>query len=371
MTAPQTLQLHVGMQIGDCTLGRPIGQGGFGEVYAAEGPRGPVAVKIMSRLEGDLACRFQDEARLMARIDSPYVVRIYEIGHLPGGWPYLIMEHIAGGSLSALLERGALAPEHAAKIAADVLIGLDAAHRQGVIHRDIKPSNVLLDHAGDRALLCDFGIARSASPMHGEAPATGRALLGTLAYVAPERLVRARDGSARREDPRSDLYSVGVILYRMLSGRRPFEAQAGDPVATVRAKMLGKVPLLPDHVPIPLASICMRLMAMRPEDRYPSAQDAFKDLARTWARMRRTEVMPMAPLPPADDAATLKTPPPAALLECSEAIPLPTLTAQVAPDLEIAAPILPPPLEIPEGEGRWWAVAALSLALLGLTLAWL
>ncbi|MFN3197407.1 MAG: serine/threonine-protein kinase [Bradymonadia bacterium] len=381
---PITLEastLTPGDVVGGYRLIRPLGRGGFGEVFEARHPGEDrlVAIKVLTRYEAagaGFVQRFRDEARLLSRIDSPHVVRIYAVGELPGGAPYIVMEHFADGALSYLLKRGPLPLERAVKIMGDLLVALDAAHRQGVIHRDVKSSNVLIDVAGDRAALCDFGIARSAIPMEGEAPATGRSVLGTPHYTPPERLLRARDGSTRREDPRSDLYSAGVIFYRMLAGQRPFEAHSGDALAVARAVLMGDVPPLPEMVPPEMQAVCMQLLARTPDGRYASAREALKALARTWARVSRTEVMQRAPIPEEGHsmqiADTTPSPPPG----LSAGLPAAWLyTREEAPTVRTPTPVellqVDEPSSSPTRQSKaasWWPVVILTGLLLVATL---
>lgn len=378
----------VGDEICGYQLIRSIGRGGFGEVFEARkrGEARSVALKIMARAEADFQRRFHDEARLLARIDSPHVVRIYEVGALETGEPFIVMEYIGDGALTAWSRKGPMPPDHAVKIVGDLLVALDAAHRQGVIHRDVKESNVLIDLIGDRAALCDFGIARSVEPMPGEAPATGRRLLGTPHYTAPERLLRARDGGVSREDPRSDLYSVGVIFYRLLSGRRPFESHHGDTIALARAVLTGDVPPLPDHVHPILVEVCMRLLARDPEARYPTARAALRSLASRWAQVGRTRALPavttaarttLSPGLPAawlyaqGGAATVRTPPPPELLHPSLSVPIdelpePAEVSELFPEIRPSASLS---VRSPGWDRTWVVVALLTGLLLGVALS--
>ena len=218
-------------------LDERLGQGGMGVVYRGEevATGRPVAVKFLhDALAGitDLKKRFDREVAAMRRLRHPNLVAILDSG-VQAGVPYLVMEFLEGRPLSELLERGALSHARAVRIARQVLAGVQAAHESGVVHRDLKPDNILLVGAGDgeQVKILDFGLAKM---VHGSASAatqltnTGLAL-GTPAYMSPE---QARGTPT---DHRSDLYSVGVILYHMLVGRKPFVAES--PMTVMRMHM--------------------------------------------------------------------------------------------------------------------------------------
>ncbi len=219
---------------------RPLGEGGMGTVYLAKDLAlgREVAIKFISpRIGGDpdSRARFLREARTMATIEHPNVVRVYSLGETPDGRLFLVMEHVAGEGLDDLLRRkGALPASRALAIFRDVIEGLAAAWRLGIVHRDVKPSNILLD-ANGRARIADFGLAR---PVDADSAAlTGSGLvLGTPAYVSPE---QAR---ALPLDFRSDLYSLGVVLWEMLAGRHPFAG--GTPAELVARHLRDPLPPL-------------------------------------------------------------------------------------------------------------------------------
>jgi eukaryotic-like serine/threonine-protein kinase len=255
-------------------LGELLATGGMGEVWAAEDLvlDRPVAVKLLGgALAGDgrAAERLRREARAAARLGHPGIARVLDLGEQDGR-PYLVMELLQGESLAARLARaGPLGPAAAASVVATVADALEAAHRAGVVHRDVKPGNVFLTAAGAVKVL-DFGIASAA----GEAALTGGGLLGTPAYLAPERVL------GERATPAADIYALGVLLYELLAGRRPFEADSDIELAMAHVNAqptpLG---LVAPSVPPSLAAACEAAMAKDPAARVPSAA-AFADLLR-------------------------------------------------------------------------------------------
>jgi serine/threonine-protein kinase len=246
----------------------------MGEVWAAEDLLldRPVAVKLLGgALAGDgrAAERLRREARAAARLGHPGIARVLDLGEQDGR-PYLVMELLQGESLAARLARaGPLAPAAAASVVAAIADALEAAHRAGVVHRDIKPGNVFLTAAGEVKVL-DFGIASAA----GEAALTTGDLLGTPAYLAPERVL------GERATPAADVYALGVLLYELLAGRRPFEADSDIELAMAHVNAqptpLG---LVAPSAPPSLVAACAAAMAKDPAARVPSAA-AFADLLR-------------------------------------------------------------------------------------------
>jgi formylglycine-generating enzyme required for sulfatase activity/tRNA A-37 threonylcarbamoyl transferase component Bud32 len=259
-----------------------IGQGGMGDVYLAyEGALDrKVAIKI---LPADLARspefvrRFQAEATAAAKLAHPNVIRIHRIGE-DAGRHFFVMDYVAGESLAGLLERrSTLTVAEALAIAEHVLAGLAAAHEQGLVHRDVKPGNILLETAHRRALLADFGLAKVLESSATRMTATG-VVVGTLDYLSPEQ------GRGQPIDGRSDLYSLGVVLYRMLSGRLPFAAE--DAMGLIFQHVNEPPPPLAEtapHVPRQVAAIVERLMAKSPVDRYQNAAQVLADVHSTRA----------------------------------------------------------------------------------------
>jgi serine/threonine protein kinase len=258
-------------------LDRLIGDGGMAAVFEASdlllGRR--VAVKVLHhRLVGDPAflARFWQEAQAAAGIAHPSVVAVYDFGE-HDGTPFIVLELIHGEPLDMLLAReGRLSPERAVAIAAGVCDALQAAHARGLVHRDVKPANVMVGPDGSVKVM-DFGLARAAEAACGLTdPGT---VVGTAYYIAPEQAVGGQAGT------RSDLYALGVCLYEMLGGERPF---SGSGPVDIAVKHVSGVPrrldeLRPDLPPALVAAVHQAL-AKRPEDRQPSAMALRECLAR-------------------------------------------------------------------------------------------
>ncbi len=211
----------LGQVLGSYRIARVLGEGGMGRVYLGVHPQihSHVAIKVLSEecaRDRVLVERFVAEARAVNLIRHENIVSVVDISALPDGRPYIVMERLEGESLGELLRRGPLPLGTLSRLMSDVLRGLAAAHDQGIIHRDLKPDNIFVLKSG-RAKLLDFGIAKLMPGVGSidEGTRTGT-LLGTPFYMAPEQAL------GRPVDPRSDLYSIGVILYECVTGRRPF-----------------------------------------------------------------------------------------------------------------------------------------------------
>jgi eukaryotic-like serine/threonine-protein kinase len=252
----------------------PLASGGMGEVWAARDLLldRAVAVKVLGgALAGDgrAAERLRREARAAARLEHPNIARVLDLGEQEGR-PYLVMELLEGESLAARVDRaGAMAPAEASRVVAAVADALEAAHRAGVVHRDVKPGNVFLTSDGEVKVL-DFGIASAV----GDAAITTGDLLGTPAYLAPERVL------GHPATPAADIYALGVVLYELLAGRRPFEA--GSDIELAMAHVHARpAPLrqLAPSAPSSLVAACEHAMAKDPSARLSSAA-AFARLVR-------------------------------------------------------------------------------------------
>ncbi len=214
---------------------RMLGAGGMGAVYEAEDTQidRRVAIKILYVAGPKAALRFEREVRAASRISSRYVAAVHDCGRDPAHGLYMVMELLEGRTLDAVLAReGALAPARAAELAAEIAEALAAAHEAGVVHRDLKPPNVMVLADGSVKVL-DFGVARLEHDARGPQLTAADVVLGTPAYVSPEAV------AGRAAGPAADLYALGVILFEMLAGTRPF---ADDVPAVLCTKHLTEAP---------------------------------------------------------------------------------------------------------------------------------
>jgi eukaryotic-like serine/threonine-protein kinase len=254
---------------------RKLGAGGMADVYLAEdqelGRR--VAIKILNSRHGNddqFIERFRREAKNAAALNHPNIVSIYDRGEAEDTY-YIAMEFLDGRTLKELIiGRGAAPTNVAIEYARQILSALRFAHRHGIVHRDIKPHNVLVDGEG-RVKVTDFGIARAGTSQMTE---TG-SIVGTAQYLSPE---QARGGEV---DPRSDLYSLGVVLYELLTGKTPFDGETPVEIAMKHLSTTPKPPskLRPD-VPRDLDMVVMRALAKNPDERYQTADEMEADLER-------------------------------------------------------------------------------------------
>ncbi len=263
---------------GPYVLMEEIGRGGMGVVYKArqKGLDRIVALKMI--LSSHLASpeqveRFYAEARAAARVQDPRIVGIHDVGQI-GGQHYFAMEFVAGPSLAQWLQVGPLSPEDAARCVMIVAKAIGRLHAQGIVHRDLKPSNILLDEAG-LPCVTDFGLAKMLST-DGPATRTG-AIVGTPSYMSPEQAA----GHGGDVGPLSDVYSLGAILYELLTGTPPFDE--ANPLDTLVQVLEGE-PSPPGQLrlglPRDLELICLKCLEKSPESRYVSATDLADDLER-------------------------------------------------------------------------------------------
>lgn len=262
---------------GRYSLRDPLGSGGMGEVFLAHDEilNRDVAIKILREEYADdeeFVRRFRREAQRAASFNHSNIVHIYDWGCTEDGTYYMAMEHVPGGTLKEhILRDGALPLYTATQFASQIAEALKAAHERGVVHRDIKSQNVLLTASGD-VKVADFGIARADSSTTTTSQ-RGSLLLGTARYMSPEQAMGERVG------PRSDLYSLGVVLYEMVTGELPYEVDnSGDVVR----KHIIEPPQSPreinPEVPEGIDAVTLRLLAKDPANRYSSAAEFIKDL---------------------------------------------------------------------------------------------
>jgi WD40 repeat protein len=265
-------------QLGDYDLLEEIARGGMGIVFRArQRSLGRiVAVKIL--LGGHFAdatarARFQEEAAAAAALQHPNIVAIHEIGDHEG-LPYFSMDYIEGQTLAQLVRDGPLAPQRAAGYVALIAGAIEYGHRQGVLHRDLKPSNVLID-AFDQPRVTDFGLAKRTSGSTPDLTLTGQ-MLGTPAYAAPEQACRTGVVG-----PRSDVYSLGALLYHLITGRSPFQ---GDTIDAILRQVAAEEPVAPRRlnpsISRDLETLCLKCLEKESTRRYASAGDLARDLER-------------------------------------------------------------------------------------------
>ncbi|QEH37515.1 Serine/threonine-protein kinase PrkC [Aquisphaera giovannonii] len=268
--------------LGRFQLRERLGDGGFGEVYLAFDPRldRDVAIKVLKQANPTerVMERFFREARAAARLDHPNIVAVHDAG-FDQGRCWVSFHLVNGRPLNWYRDHHRLDPPTAARILRDLAEAVDHAHRQGVIHRDLKPGNVLIDDHG-RPRLIDFGLSRR-SDVESSLTRDG-AIVGTPAYMSPEQAL----GQSRNVDERSDVFSLGVMLFEALCGQRPYpmsgqgsfsEVAGGGKAPSSRPRTPSARALNP-AVPARLDRICMRAVAQDPADRYPSARALADDL---------------------------------------------------------------------------------------------
>ncbi|HLA65668.1 MAG TPA: Stk1 family PASTA domain-containing Ser/Thr kinase [Candidatus Saccharimonadales bacterium] len=352
----------------------PLGEGGMATLWRAvdEQLDREVAVKLLRPQFGNdpgFAARFKQEARSAGSLSHPNIVSVYDYGtDAESGDQYIVMQLVEGSDLAAVLRKhGPLEIDDAVRIALGVASALEAAHRRGIVHRDVKPGNILIEDADVK--VTDFGIARAVS--EASMTVTGTTL-GSVHYFSPE---QARGDEVTG---RSDVYALGIVLYEMLTGRRPFE---GDSAAGVALKRLTEDPVPPTTyrpLPVGLSAIVMRALERDPDKRFPDA-GSFAEALRVWQRNPEAlpeaagaaaagaagaaigEEAPQAPLSPAGDP-TVYVPP---------RVTLPSDRAAISgqPSRLGGAPPRPPMArydEVREPQPWWiWLLAVLAVILLG------
>ena len=274
---------------GRYTIERPLGSGGMAEVFLAHDGvlERDVALKVLRsqyRSDEEFYERFGREARSAASLSHPNIVSIFDRGETPDGTCYIAMEYVAGGTLKEWLdERGPMEPQRALAVTAQVAEALWAAHDRGMVHRDIKPQNILVTDMG-HLKVTDFGIARAASAATISAT---NAVFGTAGYLSPEQAL------GEPATPRSDLYSLGIVLYEMLTGVVPYRAD--NPVAVCMKHVTE--PLTPPRrldptIPEAVDALVVKMLAKDPADRPASASELLDDI-----EVVRKGTLPPTPTP--------------------------------------------------------------------------
>ena len=347
MDATEGAASRVSLAPGDMVGGRYraatlLARGGMGEVWSADDVvlERPVALKVLrGEIASDAAVarRFEAEARAAARLRSRHTVAVFDAGR-DDHRLFLVMERLPGTNLADEIAAGPLGPKPVREMASDVLAALAAAHDVGLVHRDIKPSNILRDwiHGWKVA---DFGIAKSVDT-HSSATTTGL-VMGTPAYLAPERLLGAP------ASPASDLYSLGVVMYESLAGRRPFDApDASSMIASVIGGRAARLRSLRPDLPDELVTVVETAMATDPAARY-------RDAATMLAALRQTPTL------------TLRRAPRAGGPVASPA----SLTATLVIDPPATTPIAVAPPTRPRRVRRQWSALAVGAAVVTVVIA--
>lgn len=264
------------MEYGRYRIVKELGQGNMGVVYQAHDPKidRMVALKVLrpDRVTSDaFVARFLKEARAIGRLHHPRIVTVYDVGE-DHGTVYIAMEYLQGEPLDAVMQKGRLTVPQSIDVVCQVAEALDYAHQQGIVHRDIKPSNIILTR-NQSVMLTDFGIASIEDTTAGYQTQAGE-ILGTPMYMSPEQVM------GKKADGRSDLYSVGVILYEMITGKRPF---TGNNLAAIFRSITHDVPEQPfsidPFISRSLSDVVMKSLSRSPDDRFQSGKglaDALK-----------------------------------------------------------------------------------------------
>ena len=280
-----------GRQFGPYRIVGALGEGGMAAVYKAYQPSMDrhVALKVLPRhfaSDSEFVARFQREAKILAKLQHPHILPVHDFGEADG-YTYIVMPFVPTGTLAGILKGRPLPLSRIESIVTQVGTALNYAHARGLIHRDVKPSNILIDESGN-CLLTDFGLARI---LEGAATLTATgAIMGTPAYMSPEQ------GLGEKLNPRTDIYSLGVVLYEMTTGRVPFAAET--PMAIVVKHINDPLPMprnLNQSLPEAVELVILKCLAKSPGDRYASADE----LVRNFAASVSGRVRPEKPHPPA------------------------------------------------------------------------
>ncbi len=330
-------------RIQDC-----LGRGGMGAVFRAYDTQldRAVALKVPFLEEDDggagLRERFYREARAAAALHHPNLCPVYDVGELHGV-PYLTMAFIDGRSLAKELEAGrAFTPPQAALLVRKLALAMHEAHAHGVIHRDLKPANVLLRPNGE-PVITDFGLARRGNDPHSEGLTRQGDVIGTIEYMSPEQF----EGDNAAVGPASDVYALGVVLYELLTGRRPFEGGTASKMAAILLKPPPRPGELRPGLPALLDEVCLKAMAKRPEDRYRTMAE-FAAALTAYLKSHQSGVVPAA----ARSAEAPPTPRPSAPTRPIKEKPEPPKPAGGDPGWEVVEDLPPAPASRPKSVVR-------------------
>ena len=270
-----------GLLVGQYRIESKLGEGGMSTVYLALDTKlqRHVAIKFLSDdlADAEARRRFQREAQMASSLNHPHIVTVYDIGEFEGR-QYLVTEYVDGGTLKDWVKDKQRTPKEVAELLTGVADGLAAAHQAGILHRDIKPMNILVARNG-YAKLADFGLAKLAedgridlAARSPEGPTRPGLILGTIAYMSPEQ------ASGQPLDSRSDIFSFGVVLYEMLSGRRPFGGQTD--LEVLKTIIHGELPPLSEEVPEAYRNVVEKALEKSPAERYQYMREMVVDLRR-------------------------------------------------------------------------------------------
>jgi serine/threonine protein kinase len=279
-----------------------LGRGGMATVYLAHDPifNRDVAVKVLPKetLQDSTSYkRFQHEAQIIGSIEHPAIVPVYDFGE-ENGQPYLVMRYLGGGSLASRISAGPLSIIDTGKVLARIGAALDAAHAKGIVHRDLKPANILFDQYGE-AYLRDFGISKVSEVT---TTLTGSAIIGTPAYMSPEQI-----NGEPKVDGRTDIYALGIILYEMLTGARPFKADT--PAQMMMKHLASRAPRLPEDrsdIPAGANEILERAMEKTPDFRFQKASELANAFLSIAAGGEKKNVLPTEKAESGEDAPTYR-----------------------------------------------------------------
>jgi serine/threonine protein kinase len=287
----------IGQRISNYRIGTLIGEGGMGAVYAAEhmliGRK--VAIKFLKRQLGadaEVVARFLNEARAISAIRHPGIIEVLDVGALEDGIPYMVMELLWGQTLSRRMGQGRLPLADVLIIGGQVASALHAAHVKGITHRDLKPDNLFLvddDEArrdGFHVKLLDFGIAKLKKEVpHDTVQTRTGSILGTPAYMSPEQC----RGISRQIDQRTDVYSLGVILFELICGRLPFLSEGGGEMMVMHLRDAPPpMSRFTEGVPPRVEAVVMKALAKEPDDRFASMQEMTLALGQCLAQLDRS-----------------------------------------------------------------------------------